>query len=108
MEIANDPRRQALIPVVRYSVERRLARKGQADYWDHATRLELAVLADDADRSSEALGDVLAGEVEKWQLETTAENVRLIADARRSHEGAGACASFVLDELTKRISDLSK
>jgi hypothetical protein len=108
MEIANDPRRLALIPVVRYSVERRLARKGQADYWDHATRLELAVLADDADGSSEALGEVLAGEPERWQLETTASNIRLVADSRRSREGDGASASFVLDELTKRIGNISK
>jgi len=33
--------------VVRYAARRRLARKGQADYWDHATRLELAILAND-------------------------------------------------------------
>jgi tetratricopeptide (TPR) repeat protein len=108
MEIANDPRRQALIPVVRYSVERRLARKGQADYWDYATRLELAVLAGDADRSNDALGDVLAADSEKWQLKTTAGNIRLIVDARGSRGSAGASAYFVLDELTKRMSNFSK
>jgi uncharacterized protein DUF4071 len=108
MEVANDPRRQALVPVVRYSVERRLARKGQADYWDYATRLELAVLADNADGSTEALGDVLAIEVEKWQLETTAGNIRLIADARVSREDAGTSAHFVLEELTKRINNFSR
>ena len=45
MEIKDppDPRREALIPVVRYAVERRVA-AGRPDYWDHATLLELAVL----------------------------------------------------------------
>jgi len=35
-----DPRQADLLPVVRYSVKRRLAGK-TADYWDHATMLEL-------------------------------------------------------------------
>ena len=41
-----DPRQQQLLPVVAYAVERRIA-AGKPDYWDHATRLELAVLARD-------------------------------------------------------------
>ena len=104
MEVTNDPRRHALFHVVRYSVERRLAQKEQTNYWDHATQLELAVLADDSDGSAEALGIVLATDHEKWQLETTAATIRLIADARASRENGGTCAKLVLDELTKRIN----
>jgi tetratricopeptide (TPR) repeat protein len=37
MEVADDPRRHALIPVVRYSAERRLANKAGADYWDQGS-----------------------------------------------------------------------
>ena len=37
-----DPRCIKLIPVVEYAVERRIA-TGKPDYWDYATRLELAV-----------------------------------------------------------------
>jgi len=33
-----DPRRERLIPIVSYAVERRVA-SGQPDYWDHATLL---------------------------------------------------------------------
>ena len=39
-----DPKRKHLLPVVAYALERRIA-AGKPDYWDHATRLELAVLA---------------------------------------------------------------
>src|SRR6266576_7349223 len=41
-----DPRREKLFPVVSYAVERRIA-AGKPDYWDYATRVELAVLAND-------------------------------------------------------------
>ena len=37
---------QEILPVVRYANRRRIER-GAADYWDHATRLELGVLARD-------------------------------------------------------------
>jgi len=105
MEVANDSRRFALVHVVRYSVERRLARKGQADYWDHGTRLELAVLADDAEGAAEALGDALTAVREKWELETTARNIRVIADARAARDGGAKGADFVLEVLAKRINN---
>jgi tetratricopeptide (TPR) repeat protein len=76
-----DPRREELIPVVRYAVGRRIA-AGQADYWDHATRLELAVLARDEQEAATALGDALAVVREPWEPETTARNLRLIREAR--------------------------
>lgn len=103
MDIADDPRRHALIPVVRYAAQRRLARKAGADYWDHATELELAILAGDADAAADALGDALAHVREKWELETTARNLRLIADARAAR-GARADGP-ALKELTKRIEN---
>ena len=54
MEISDPPddRRHHLMPVVCYASERRFA-SGEADYWDHATRLELAVLAKDEPAPSE-------------------------------------------------------
>jgi hypothetical protein len=76
-----DPRREQLIPVVRYAVDRRIA-AGKPDYWDYATRLELAVLAEDEDEAGRALGDALAASREIWERETTARNLRLIREAR--------------------------
>jgi hypothetical protein len=103
MEVADDPRRHELIPVVRYSVERRLARKAVADYWDYATRLELAVLADDMDASADALGAAVSAARQRWELETTARNIGLIVKARASRPGGSTGASVVLAELTKHF-----
>ena len=48
MEIKNppDPKRLDLIPVVKYAIERKIA-SGKQDYWDVATKLELAILLKD-------------------------------------------------------------
>jgi hypothetical protein len=83
-----DPRREQLIPVVSYAVERRIA-NGKPDYWDYATRLELAVLANDEGCAGQALGEALASAREGWERESTARNLRLIREARqRRQEGS--------------------
>lgn len=87
MEIADPPdnRRAQLLPVVAYAVERKIA-VGKPDYWDHATRLELAVLALDEGRAVGALGDALASVREGWEPKTTARNLRLIREARERRQ----------------------
>jgi len=83
MELASppDPRRLELLPVVTYSVKRRIA-KGTPDYWDHATLLELAVLSKDEVAASDAVANALAAIRETWEPETTARNLVLIREAR--------------------------
>jgi hypothetical protein len=83
MEIAEPPdqRREELIPVVSYAAKRRIE-AGQSDYWDHATRLELAVLAKDQQTAADVLSDALASIREPWEPESTARNLRLIREAR--------------------------
>lgn len=76
-----DPRKIELLPVVGFAVERRI-RQGNPDYWDFATRLELAVLAKDQATAESALADALANVREPWEPETTARNLRLIYEAR--------------------------
>jgi MAP3K TRAFs-binding domain len=76
-----DPRRAALVPVVRYAVERRIA-AGKPDYWDHATLVELSVIGKDEDAAAQALADALACVRESWEPETTARNLRLIRERR--------------------------
>jgi hypothetical protein len=76
-----DPRRTALVPVVRYAVERRIA-AGKPDYWDHATLVELSVIGKDEDAAAQALADALACVRESWEPETTARNLRLIRETR--------------------------
>ena len=92
-----DERRTQLIPVARYSVERKIAR-GKPHYWDYATLLELAVLALDQKEASRNLARAISFITEKWEPETTVRNLRLI---RESREKRG-----ILPAWTKQIEDL--
>ncbi len=78
-----DPRQADLLPVVRYAVQRRLASR-TPDYWDHATVLELAVLAGDRPGAQKALSDALAATRETWERESTAAQLQTIKAARES------------------------
>jgi tetratricopeptide (TPR) repeat protein len=77
-----DPLAKEMAGVVRYAARRGLA--GKPDYWDHATLLELAVIASDWEAADHALSDALAALDEPWMTETTANNLRMIADAREA------------------------
>jgi hypothetical protein len=103
MEIAEPPdeRRHALIPVVAYAVERRIA-AGKADYWDHATRLELAILARNHAKGEEALEQALPVIRATWEPETTARNLRLIREARAKSGEAVTWADAIEQELSRR------
>lgn len=79
-----------LLPVVRFAVRRRL-QSTRPDYWDYATLLELAVLANDVDGARKCLSDALANVREAWEPRTTANNLRIIREAR-SGRGAEVAA----------------
>ena len=98
-----DPRRARLIPVVAYAVERRV-RAGQPDYWDHATRLELAVLGRDEETATDALQNALAAVREKWEPETTARNLRLIRQCRDQRGEPLGWAAELERELDRRAA----
>jgi hypothetical protein len=73
---------RGLLAVVRFAVKQRL--KGRAsDFWDFASLLELAVLAGNEAYARNLLGKALTCIREYWEPETTARNLRLVADARR-------------------------
>jgi len=97
----SDPRKEKLIPVVTYAVERRID-AGKPDYWDYATLLELAVLAKNEDAALIALGDSLAAIREVWEPETTARNLRLIREAREKRNDKIQWAEEIEKELEKR------
>jgi len=96
-----DPRQRDLLPVVRYAAERRLA-AGAPDYWDHATLLELAVLARDQDAAAGALESALGAVREPWEPESTANNLALIRRARERRGDADDWAKEVEDTLRHR------
>ena len=96
-----DPRVGALLPIVRYAVERKIA-SGKPDYWDHATMLELAVLAADENSASAALDQAVAAIREPWEPETTARNLRLIREARMARNEAPPWATEIEEELDRQ------
>lgn len=80
-----DPRAGDLLPVVRYSVERRLA-GGRTDYWDYATLLELAVLAEDPHAATAPRRGALAAGPEPWAFTSTAASLRRLREARERRD----------------------
>lgn len=94
---------QRLVPVVRYPAERRVA-DGRADYWDHATRLELAVIARAAGDAVDAASDALAAVREAWEPESTANNLRLIREARAETGDRLEWADAIEGELLRTAS----
>ena len=96
-----DPRRAALIPVVRYAVERRIA-KGTPDYWDYATLLELSMLASDEDKAVEALIKALPLITDVFEPDTTAHNLSLIVEARRRRGNVKPWMENVSNKLADR------
>ncbi|MBI4657608.1 MAG: DUF4071 domain-containing protein [Verrucomicrobia bacterium] len=101
-----DPRRTQLIPVVAYAVERRIA-AGKPDYWDHATRLELAVLAIDQEAATSSLASALAAVREVWELQSTARNLRMIREARQQRNQPVHWAEQVEQALLDRAQKWS-
>jgi len=95
----SDPRVGELLPVVRYSARRRVA-TARAGYWSHAALLELAMLADDEADARVHLGHALAEQPERWKIEATLNNLRLL-------QGAGAApawAETIAEKLTARAA----
>ena len=93
-----DPELAVLVPVVRYAVRRRLA-TDQADYWDYATALELAVLAEDQAAAEDALGNALAVPQEPWMRRTTAETLDRLAATRAARGREAAWVHALAAEL---------
>ncbi|MFO7477750.1 MAG: TRAFs-binding domain-containing protein [Methyloceanibacter sp.] len=100
-----DPRQAEILPVVRYAVSRKAAKT--PDYWDHATLLELAVLARDQDDAHDRLGDALAVARAGWELETTARNLSLIREMREGRGEDAVWIKWLEDMLKERAGNIS-
>ncbi|GLS17018.1 hypothetical protein GCM10007874_00330 [Labrys miyagiensis] len=100
MELSDvpDTEQARILPVVSYSVERRIA-AGRPDYWDWATLLELAVLTMDRATGERALGEALTVMRESWEPRTTARNLKLIREARTKRGKDFPFASMAEDTL---------
>jgi hypothetical protein len=97
MEMGEEPdeRQAALAPVVLYAASRK-AKGPAADYWDHATLLEVAVLARNTKAAKAALLEALHAANVSWWVETTIGNLTLIRDKRaKAGEDVGQLDSIL-------------
>ena len=96
-----DPRKEQILPVVRYSASRKAQRS--ADYWDYATLLELAVLANNPDDAQDQLGEATAitPRPKAWELESTKRNLGLIREAREARKEEAEWIRAIEDELQR-------
>jgi tetratricopeptide (TPR) repeat protein len=100
-----DPQRLDLLPVVRYA-NRRREETETADYWDHATRLELDVIAKDQQDASVTLGRALAKAREPWELRSTINNLQLIREERERRGERVPWTAEVEQALERRAEEL--
>jgi tetratricopeptide (TPR) repeat protein len=75
-----DPAQARILPVVRFAASQKA--KGNPDYWDYATLLELAVLGRDPDDAEEQLAEALALARASWEVDSTTRNLRLVRETR--------------------------
>ena len=95
-----------LLPVVRFAVTRRL--EGEtADYWDHATMLELAVLKNKPEEAAGHLSQALAAVRESWEPLTTENNLQLIAAARKKRHEETDWLIQVIEALQKKRAEMA-
>jgi tetratricopeptide (TPR) repeat protein len=78
----DDPEIAEFEPVVEYALERKM----DSDYWDYATKLELAILRGDRAAAEISFENALARLREVWEAETTLNNIQLITEAGRVDE----------------------
>jgi tetratricopeptide (TPR) repeat protein len=96
---------QELLPVVRYANRRRVDGRGP-DYWDHATRLELGVIARDRDDAIGGARAALALVRESWEPKSTANNLALIRESRARRGESVEWADELESELRKAAGEL--
>ena len=76
--------------MVSFAVGQRLISR-TPDYWDCATRLEIAVLEN----------DTLASDAEKWAYETTANNLKMIERSRKQRSEDTSWLLEIISTLEK-------
>lgn len=99
-----DPRKARILPVVTYSVTRKAAKN--ADYWDYATLLELAVLGDDRDAADENLAEAASHARHAWEIQSTKRNLGMIRAVRETRNEDGTWIKQIEDELDRAAEAL--
>ena len=96
----SDPRITEILPAVKYAVNRKIAR-GNLDYWDYATLLELAVIESSKKEAKDALKQAFTMKATPWMHETTLNNILIITKAR---EAQGEAPTNWINQIIKSLS----
>ena len=98
---------QQLAPVVEYAVIRKLDTK-EADYWDYATLLEIAVIENDEAKANAYFKKALTCPIEgEWMFDTTINNMKLIGVYRTKREEDTQLPEEVLSLLREQKKKLT-
>ena len=95
-----DTRIAEVLPVVRYSA-RQKALRHHADFWDHATLLELAVIDENVDDAWTAVTHAIYARPEPWQARSTLDTLLRL---RRTREQAGKPFPEWLHEIEAELA----
>ena len=108
LELKGDRKKiQQLAPVVEYAVVRKLPTK-EAEYWDYATLLEIAVIKNDKDKASSYFKKALTCSIEgEWMFNTTINNIRLIQTYRTKRKENSQLPEEVLSLLREQKKKLA-
>ena len=91
-------RKEELAPVVRFAVRQRL-KSTKPDYWDYATLLEISVLGNQEQEAAQQLRNCLVAVREVWEPATTANNLKLIQEARQARNVQQPWLDEIVSEL---------
>lgn len=105
MQDKPDPMQAKILPVVRYAASQKAAKN--ADYWDYATLLELAVLGRDAADAENQLSEALALARASWEVDTTTRNLRLVREMRTARGEDAAWIKLLEDALAQESGRLA-
>jgi hypothetical protein len=107
MQDEPDPRQGEILPVVRYSASQKA--RSSADYWDHATLLELAVIGKDRKDAFKRVGKTLANARPQapWELASTEQNLRMIRERQAARGDDSSWIAEIENALAQKRQELT-
>ena len=102
MDISGDERKDKVLPIVEYALKQKM--KQSSDYWDYATLLELAIIAEDKEKTDEILFDVIDNIREPFEPKTTVNNIKMLLGNKQKRKNEDfSWISEIIEKLEKSI-----
>lgn len=84
MEIANDERKDKLLPIVEYALKQKM--KQSCNYWDYATLLEFSIISENKEEANKVLFDVIDNIREAFEPKTTINNIKMLLENKQKRK----------------------